>query len=507
MNNKNEEVIRQINSYKYKWFKNPNKERVIYYSFDKTPSINILDYLYKFDHHILDGSTKDERMAYSSVSLIDANETLIPIVRLVLTDLGKNIGLEFHETENIEESNLHFLTLNNKSTDSKIRSNIGLTLPLSKENSDHSIITIESGKESSYGLVAHEIGHALGLTHLELEYDDGTRHSTVMSNINRSFTNKDSKYFSVNDIAALQLSYGPDTHHVAISPQAQKPIIDHTKDYKERTAPEKPTIPASPVIPSVITTTNTTAITYENMEYYYHRVHGNKEIILSLWRKLHQSNFQYDASTLTTEEINTLRLVQETRDSPQEKKWNHWNKNIASVKWINNHTVTTINGSNENDYIHVSQKNKDVNGLDGNDYINIDIGEHNIAGGAGSDIYNFGAYLDQKNVINSTGNTQDDFDEIKLDGIYRKNLWLKKEGVNLIISNRNSRSELKITDYYKKGLNTIKQITVNDEILTGSNINKLVEAMGAYDSSDKGVSSSQQYHTVSNQCWITLPSP
>ncbi|WP_145527008.1 reprolysin-like metallopeptidase [Yersinia rohdei] len=528
------DIINQINSFEHKWLKPANEERVLYYSFDKTPSINIINYFEKFDHELSAEIDDSFREHYSDISLTDASDSLKIVVKRILDNLAKNIGLEFIETEDPTKSNLHFLTFDKNSSGNNKISNIGLTLQLSENNMDHSIVTIERDYEYSKGLVAHEIGHALGLSHLEydgyLSYD----RSTVMSNINRGFVNKDSADYSANDITALRLAYGHDTHHSEISPPTQVPIINHDK---ESTVAEEPTnedinkesaviedpitlIEQSrpidsppqtliPVIfdatPDVITPLHTTAITHADMEYFYHRSHGNKVHILSLWEKLHQLNYDLDTFTLTTEEINIIRLAQETRDSPQEKNWNHWMESTASVEWINSPTTNSVNGTNKSDYIAVSKKNKTANGFDGNDYIRDSIGNHDLKGGSGSDIYEFQPYLNQENSINSIGNTQKDFDEIKLDGIYKNHLWFTQSGQDLVINHRTSRSELTITDYYKEGLNTVKQITVDDEILTEPNIRKLADAMAAYDSSDKGVSNINQFNTVSNQCWVTLP--
>ncbi|AKP34726.1 reprolysin-like metallopeptidase [Yersinia aleksiciae] len=505
MSDTNENIIKQINKYQYKWSKNPTEERVLYYSFDKTSPTNILDYFGKFDHDLSTDITDVDRKNYSDISLTEASESLKRIVKEILTSLAKNIGLAFREIEDPTQSNLHFLTYDNNQPYRNRISNIGLTLQLSENNREHSVVTIQRNREYSKGLVAHEIGHALGLIHLE---NDGYGRSTVMSNQSRNFNNKDSEYFSVNDIAALRLSYGPDTNLDEISQPIEAPIVSHGEGYNNEdatVAKEPTTIETSP---SLDASTNTVIselpviseaiknITSVDIEEYYQKTTGNRENIVALWQKLHQSNYQFDEITFTVNERKTLELVKENMSG-----------SAPRINWLRNFEIgTTAKGTNGDDYMSLFSNDKIVRTYDGNDFIVVNAGNQTLVGGAGSDTYMFSIHRGQIKTIDSTGNSLTDWDIIDFSDFHKRHLWFKQEGKDLVIDHDITNSKFIVTDYYKENSNTIKEIVIYDEIITGEDIDMLVDTMAAYNSPDKiNFYRTAQYKAIAHQSWVTLP--
>ncbi|MFV8766643.1 hypothetical protein ACNSPB_05300, partial [Yersinia enterocolitica] len=146
-----------------------------------------------------------------------------------------------------------------------------------------------------------------------------------------------------------------------------------------------------------------------------------------------------------------------------------------------------------------------VKGANDNDYLRNSIGNKTLAGMSGSDNYMFTLLPNQEITIDSTGNTQHDWDTLDLGDIPMSHLKFTQQEEDLVISHNRLNSKLTVADYYKTGENTIKQITASDKMLTESGINGLVSAMAAYETSNKGAVAHNQLVTANQSLWITLP--
>ncbi|HDL8285882.1 TPA: hypothetical protein PXQ99_002686, partial [Yersinia enterocolitica] len=219
---------------------------------------------------------------------------------------------------------------------------------------------------------------------------------------------------------------------------------------------------------------------HADMEYIYFNTTGDKSAIYVLWNKIHQSNYQFDMSTLSAEDINIVNLALDFKNNLQKKR--------------------SIWGD-------IANSEMKVEGTSGNDYLRNNVGNKTLAGMAGSDNYMFTLLPNQEFTIDSTGNTQHDWDTLDLGDVYRKHLTFKQQGEDLVISHNHLNSKVTVNDYYKTGENTIKQITVSDKVLINSGINSLVSAMAAHETSNKEAAVYNQRVTANQSLWITLPQP
>ncbi|HHY6975309.1 TPA: hypothetical protein ACV4QF_000959 [Yersinia enterocolitica] len=333
-----------------------------------------------------------------------------------------------------------------------------------------------------------------------------------MSNKDRKFPDGVSKYYSNNDIAALQIIYGgdlPDTEAIQENKKATSPLPVPKPDitppepefvnydaYQEPpitqlpppvitqppaiTAPLSPTLPVLLLVSNEITDTTKVdkTLSHADMEYLYLNTTGDKSAIHELWNKIHQSNYQLDIPTLSAGEIDIVNSALNFKNNLQKKR-NVWS-DIASSE-IN------VKGTNDNDYLRNS------------------IGNKTLAGMSGSDNYMFTLLPNQEITIDSTGNTQHDWDTLDLGDIPMSHLKFTQQEEDLVISHNRLNSKLTVADYYKMGENTIKQITASDKMLTESGINGLVSAMAVYETSNKGAVAHNQLVTANQSLWITLP--
>ncbi|MBW5832521.1 hypothetical protein [Yersinia enterocolitica] len=217
---------------------------------------------------------------------------------------------------------------------------------------------------------------------------------------------------------------------------------------------------------------------------------------MALWQKLHQSNYRLDEITFTVNEQKTLELVKE-----------NMSESAPSIKSIRNVGIaTTAKGTNGDDYMYIYDNDKIVRADDGNDFIIVNAGNQTLVGGAGSDTYQFDVYFRQIKTIDSTGYNQNDWDTIIFSDFYKRNLWFKQEGEDLVIEHSITESKFTVIDYYKENSNTIKEIMIYDEIIIGKNIDILVDTMAAYDSPNKmNFYNTDQYKAIAHQIRGTLP--
>ncbi|SDJ05925.1 Ca2+-binding protein, RTX toxin-related [Pseudomonas flavescens] len=129
-----------------------------------------------------------------------------------------------------------------------------------------------------------------------------------------------------------------------------------------------------------------------------------------------------------------------------------------------------IIGSSDADLIDGGAGNDKLRGGKGNDY---------LLGGDGSDAYYFAAG-DGQDVINNLSNTPADSDVLSIEGITRDNLWLSRQGNNLVVDVRGSGDSVTVQDWYADSAQRLDVIQAGSSSLYANQVDNLVNAMAAF---------------------------
>ncbi|CAH0244973.1 Bifunctional hemolysin/adenylate cyclase [Pseudomonas sp. Bi70] len=129
-----------------------------------------------------------------------------------------------------------------------------------------------------------------------------------------------------------------------------------------------------------------------------------------------------------------------------------------------------IIGSSDADLIDGGAGNDKLRGGKGNDY---------LLGGDGSDTYYFAAG-DGQDVINNLSNTPADSDVLSIEGITRDNLWLSRQGNNLVVDVRGSGDSVTVQDWYADSAQRLDVIQAGSSSLYANQVDNLVNAMAAF---------------------------
>ncbi|WP_170829082.1 calcium-binding protein, partial [Pseudomonas sp. 21C1] len=137
-------------------------------------------------------------------------------------------------------------------------------------------------------------------------------------------------------------------------------------------------------------------------------------------------------------------------------------------------------GGSGNDLLYGGAGNDTLRGNVGNDTLHGNAGNDYLIGGAGSDTYVFAAG-DGQDVINNLSNTPDtDTDVLSLEGIVRENLWLSRNGDNLVIDVTGSEDSITIQDWYANSAQQLDVIQAGGSSLYANQVDSLVNAMAAF---------------------------
>ncbi|MCW2292450.1 Ca2+-binding RTX toxin-like protein [Pseudomonas sp. BIGb0408] len=129
-----------------------------------------------------------------------------------------------------------------------------------------------------------------------------------------------------------------------------------------------------------------------------------------------------------------------------------------------------ILGSSDADLIDGGAGNDKLRGGKGNDY---------LLGGDGGDTYYFAAG-DGQDVINNLSNTPADNDILSIEGITRDNLWLSRQGNNLVVDVRGSGDSVTVQDWYADSAQRLDVIQAGSSSLYANQVDNLVNAMAAF---------------------------
>ncbi|MBL4835569.1 MAG: hypothetical protein JKY26_16505 [Pseudomonas sp.] len=131
----------------------------------------------------------------------------------------------------------------------------------------------------------------------------------------------------------------------------------------------------------------------------------------------------------------------------------------------------SIFGSSDSDLIDGGAGNDTLRGNAGNDY---------LIGGSGSDTYAF-ASGDGQDVINNLSATAGtDTDLLSMEGLAREDLWLSRDGDDLVIDALGSDDRVTVQDWYANSGQKLDAIQAGSSSLYASQVDSLVDAMAAF---------------------------
>ncbi|MEA9444293.1 calcium-binding protein [Candidatus Fukatsuia symbiotica] len=146
-------------------------------------------------------------------------------------------------------------------------------------------------------------------------------------------------------------------------------------------------------------------------------------------------------------------------------------------------------------------------GETGNDTLVGNAGNDIMVGGVGDDIYLFARGDGHDSILEDGGTDSLVFTSRE---ITRETLWLKKDGDNLRIqvNGANSGDTVTVLGYYDNPKNKIEMISVERYQLAGDNIDRMVEAMSTFTSSESiSAAGNINLQTHINSLWIATSNP
>jgi Ca2+-binding RTX toxin-like protein len=141
---------------------------------------------------------------------------------------------------------------------------------------------------------------------------------------------------------------------------------------------------------------------------------------------------------------------------------------------------TVLAGQSGDQSVLGSSDDDMIDGGAGNDILRGNTGSDYLIGGAGSDTYMF-ALGDGHDVINNLSNTPDtDTDVLSIEDIAREDLWLSRNGSDLVIDVSGSEDSITIQDWYTNPAQQLDLIQAGGSSLYANQVDSLVNAMAAF---------------------------
>jgi Ca2+-binding RTX toxin-like protein len=120
-----------------------------------------------------------------------------------------------------------------------------------------------------------------------------------------------------------------------------------------------------------------------------------------------------------------------------------------------------------------------LDGGAGNDQLRGGLGSDYLLGGDGNDTYRFAAG-DGQDTLNNLSNTPADNDVLSIEGITRANLWLSRQGDNLVIDVTGSQDSITVQNWYLNAGHKLDSIQAGSSTLYANAVDNLVNAMAAF---------------------------
>lgn len=106
-------------------------------------------------------------------------------------------------------------------------------------------------------------------------------------------------------------------------------------------------------------------------------------------------------------------------------------------------------------------------------------GNDRLSGYAGSDTYLF-SLGDGPDVNNDYAEAYGKTDRIVFSDVSSENLWLSRDGGDLLLNTVGSDDQIRIESWYVDSRYQIEQIAASDAVLLSAQVNQLVDAMAAF---------------------------
>lgn len=147
-----------------------------------------------------------------------------------------------------------------------------------------------------------------------------------------------------------------------------------------------------------------------------------------------------------------------------------------------------LTGSRGSDRLYGNGADDRIDGGPGDDFIAGGRGADHLRGGAGNDTYLF-ERGDGRDTLDNRGSAPGDEDVLRFgEGIGREDLWFRREGRNLSVRLLGGDDRITVNGWYEREQDRLDRLELSGgEHLTAADVERLVQAMAAFDPDRLGV--------------------